>query len=257
MGGQGDLANLGAGEQEALVSARLGDIRKRVNAESWSDNMEKLIADWGEKAAGLRFMHAHSGGGWKKFANDLTLAGIFVTSIASSVSLVATSVEDQNVKDGILYGVGGIGLVSALIQSLKKFYNAEEKAADHASVAKQFGTFYRYITMQMNMSREDRDPADVLTAYALKEYERLQQEAPPLSGKSITAFKAKFLNGEQAVPDVAEESFVITVTRPPPSPESEINVIKKTIKINDVVVKPPLKDVEVGTEEVELAESVE
>ena len=24
--------------------------------------MEKLIADWGEKAAGLRFMHAHSGG---------------------------------------------------------------------------------------------------------------------------------------------------------------------------------------------------
>jgi hypothetical protein len=82
MGGQGDLASLGAGEQEALVSARLGDIRKRVNAESWSDNMEKLIADWGEKAAGLRFMHAHSGGGWKKFANDLALTGILVTSVA-------------------------------------------------------------------------------------------------------------------------------------------------------------------------------
>ena len=194
MGNQGDLASLGAGEQEALVSARLGDIRKRVNAESWSDNMEKLIADWGEKAAGLRFMHAHSGGGWKKFANDLALTGILVTSVASSISLVATSVEDQDVKNGILYGVGGVGLASALIQSLKKFYNAEEKAADHASVAKQFGSFYRYVTMQMNMSREDRDPADVLTAYALKEYERLQQEAPPLSGKSITAFKAKFLS---------------------------------------------------------------
>ena len=139
MGGQDDLAILGAGEQEALVSARLGDIRKRVNAESWSDNMEKLIADWGEKSAGLRFMHAHSGGGWKKFANDLALTGILVTSLASSISLVATSVEDPDVKNGILYGVGGVGLVSALIQSLKKFYNAEEKAADHASVAKQFG----------------------------------------------------------------------------------------------------------------------
>ena len=229
MAGQGDLANLGAGEQEALVSARLGDIRKRVNAESWSDNMEKLIADWGEKAAGLRFMHDHSGGGWKKIANDLAFTGILVTSVASSISLVATSVEDPDVKNGILYVVGGIGLVSALIQSLKKFYNAEEKAADHASVAKQFGTFYRYITMQMNMSREDRDPAHVLTAYAFKEYERLQQEAPPLSGKSITAFKAKYLNREQAVPDVAEDSFVITVTKPPPSSESEINVIKETI----------------------------
>lgn len=257
MGGQDDLASLGAGEQEALVSARLGDIRKRVNAESWSDNMEKLIADWGEKAAGLRFMHAHSGGAWKKFANDLALTGILVTSLASSISLVATSVEDPDVKNGILYGVGGVGLVSALIQSLKKFYNAEEKAADHASVAKQFGSFYRYITMQMNMSREDRDPADILTAYTLKEYERLQQEAPSLSGASIKAFKAKFMNGEQAVPDVAEDKFVIHVTKPPGPPESEINVIKETIKINHVVVKPPVRDVEVGTSGVELAESFE
>jgi len=252
MSGQSELLNLGAGEQEALVSARLGDIRKRVNAESWSDNMEKLIADWGEKAAGLRFMHAHSGGSWKKFANDLALAGILVTSVASSISLIATSVDDQHVKNGILYGVGGVGLVSALVQSLKKFYNAEEKAADHASVAKQFGSFYRYVTMQMNMSREDRDPADVLTAYALKEYERLQQEAPPLSGASITAFKAKFSNGEQAVPDVAEDKFVIHVTKPSCFEEN-----KNTIKIDDVVVKPMVKDVEVGSSHVELSESFE
>ena len=257
MTNQADLANLGAGEQEALVSARLGDIRKRVNAESWSDNMEKLIADWGEKAAGLRYMHSHSGAAWKKFSNNLALTGIFVTSLASSISLVATSVEDQGVKDGILYGVGAVGLISALIQSIKKFYNAEEKAADHASVAKQFGSFYRYITMQMNMSREDRDPADVLTAYALKEYERLQQEAPQLSGKSIIAFKSKFLNGEQAVPDVAEDKFVITVTKPYVQNDSEINIIKETIKVNDVEIKPASKDAKVGISAVQLEENIE
>tara|TARA_B100000927_G_scaffold291372_2_gene293223 strand:+ start:3215 stop:3901 length:687 start_codon:yes stop_codon:yes gene_type:complete len=224
MGGQGDLANLGAGEQEALVSARLGDIRKKVNAESWSNNMEQLISDWGEKAAGLRYMHGHSGGKWKKFSNNLAIASIVVTSVASTISLVATSVEDEETKNGILLGVGGVGLISALLQSFKKFYNAEEKAADHSSVAKQFGSFYRYITLQMNMSREDRDPSDVLCAYALKEYERLQQESPPLSGDSIKSFKAKFSNGEQAVPDVAEDKFVIHITRP----NEEVNFIKET-----------------------------
>ena len=40
----------------------------------------------------------------------------------------------------------------------------------HSSVAKQFGSFYRYMTLQLGMSREDRDPADVLTTWALKEY---------------------------------------------------------------------------------------
>ena len=227
MGGD-DLSNLGAGEQEALVSARLGDLRKKVNADSWSPNMEKMIADWGEKAAGLRFMHAHSGGSWKSFGNNLAITGILVTSIASSISLVATSVEDVQIKNGILFGVGGVGMVSALIQSFKKFYNAEEKAADHASVSKQFGSFYRYITLQMNMSREDRDPADVLTAYALKEYERLQQEAPPISSESIKQFKAKFSNSEQAIPDIAEDKFIIVVTTPDMVIDTnEIKVIKE------------------------------
>lgn len=203
--------NLGAGEQEALATARLGDLRKKVNADSWSDNMELLMKGWGEKAAGLRFMHAHSGGRWKKFANQLSIAGIVVTGVASTVSLVATSIDDEQVKNGLLFGVGGVGLISTLIQSFKKFYNAEEKAADHGSVSKQFGSFYRYMTLQLGMSREDRDPSDVLTVWALKEYERLQQEAPNIDGASVALFKKTFDADLQAIPDVAEDKFVIKV----------------------------------------------
>ena len=226
--------NLNSGEAEALATARLGDLRKKVNAESWSHNMENLMKQWGEKAAGLRFMHAHSGGQWKAFANKLAITGIVVTGVASTLSLIATSVDDQDVKDGILFGVGGIGLVSTLVQSFKKFYNAEEKAADHGSVSKQFGSFYRQMTLQMGMSREDRDPADVLTSWALKEYERLQQEAPNLSGKSIALFKKTFTNKDQAVPDIAEDEFVIKVYKP-------VN----DVEVPAVNVKVPNKDVTV------------
>lgn len=218
------MENLGAGEQEALVSARLGDLRKKVNAESWSPNMESLMKQWGEKAAGLRFMHAHSGGIWKKFSNNLSIAGIVVTGVASTITLIATSVDDESVKNGILFGVGGVGLVSTLIQSFKKFYNAEEKAADHGSVSKQFGSFYRYMTLQLSMSREDRDPADVLTVWALKEYERLQQEAPNVDGASIALFKSRFSGNGQAVPDVAEDRFIINVYKKPVEEEAKEKV---------------------------------
>lgn len=220
--------NLNSGEAEALAAARLGDLRKKVNADSWSDNMELLMKQWGEKAAGLRFMHAHSGSQWKGFANKLSITGIIVTGVASTLSLVATSVDDQEVKNGILFGVGGVGLISTLVQSFKKFYNAEEKAADHSSVAKQFGSFYRYMTLQLGMSREDRDPADVLTSWALKEYERLQQEAPPIGGKSIALFNSKFDKNIQAIPDVAEDKFVIKVYNPP-------NFIEVNARLSDDV----------------------
>jgi len=218
--------NLGAGEQEALASARLGDLRKKVNADSWSDNMEVLMKQWGEKAAGLRFMHAHAGGKWKGFANKLAISGIIVTGVASTMSLIATSIQEPEVKNGILFGVGGVGLVSTLIQSFKKFYNAEEKAADHASVSKQFGSFYRYMTLQLGMSRFDRDPADVLTVWALKEYERLQQESPPIGGDSIVLFKKKFNDPNQSIPDVAEDKFVIKVFKEPEEEDDESENIK-------------------------------
>jgi len=231
--------NLNSGEAEALANARLGDLRKKVNAESWSDNMENLMKQWGEKAAGLRFMHAHSGSKWKAFSDKLAITGIVVTGVASTVSLIATSLDDEDVKEAVLFGVGGVGLVSTLIQSFKKFYNAEEKAADHGSVAKQFGSFYRYMTLQMGMSREDRDPSDVLTTWALKEYERLQQEAPNISGASVALFKKTFQNEHQAIPDVAEDEFIIKIFRPnaepEPEPEPKDNVVIATKETPAVV----------------------
>merc|ERR1712118_367193 len=118
------------------------------------------MKQWGEKAAGLRYMHNHSGTVWKLFSTRLSLTSIIVTGIASTLSLIATSQHDEELKNNFLYSVGGIGLISTLIQSFKKFYNAEEKAADHTPISKQFGTFYRYITLQLGMSREDRESAD-------------------------------------------------------------------------------------------------
>lgn len=209
--------------KEAIAKTELASIRKQLNAASWNDNMEELMKMWGEKAAGLRFMHSNASASWKQFADKLSLAGIFVTGLASSVSLVATSVENEDTKNGILFGVGAVGLISTLLQSIKKFYNAEEKAADHGSIAKQFGSYYRNMILQLGMTREDRNPSDVLSDWALKEYERLQQESPNLGGSTVKLFKSKFDSKLQSFPDIAEDSYIINVYRP--QEEKETNTV--------------------------------
>lgn len=197
--------------QAALADVKRSGLIKQQNAASWSPHMEDLMKMWGEKAAGLRFIHSKSSGKWRGFSNKLTLLSIGISAVASGVSLVAASVEDPTIKNGILYGVGGVGLISSLIQSLKKFYNAEEKAADHGAIAKQFGSYYRFMTLQLGMSREDRMPSNQLSDFALKEYERMQQDAPPIGGDEIQLFKKTFKNSSQSVPDVCEDEFIIRV----------------------------------------------
>jgi hypothetical protein len=212
---------LGAEAQEALTAVKMAGLRKQINADSWNENMENLMKGWGEKAAGLRFMHDNSASGWKKFSNTLTLWSIGITTVASGASLISASIEDPTAKNAVLYAVGGIGIISSLLQSLKKFYNAEEKAADHNAVARQFGSFYRYMTLQMNLTREDRLPSDQLSEHALKEYERLQQEAPALGGAQVELYRKTFAESKQAVPDVCETQFNINIYKYPSSEDEK------------------------------------
>ena len=198
-------------KQLALAQVNMASYKKKVNAESWNDDYENLICSWGEKAAGLKFMHASSSSYWRGVSNNLTLYSIIATTVASAASLIAGSVDDVNAKDVVLFTAGGIGLFTSFIQSLKKFYNADEKAAEHGSIAKQFDSYYRYVTLQMGQSREDRRPSDELSEWALKEYERLQQEALPLSKSDISKFIKTFKDSEQAIPDVCKNEFKIKI----------------------------------------------
>tara|TARA_B100001093_G_scaffold142400_1_gene134870 strand:- start:177 stop:899 length:723 start_codon:yes stop_codon:yes gene_type:complete len=220
-------------ELEALTTVKMGSLRKKINAESWNSNMESLIKAWGEKSAGLRFMHSNSSSKWKAFSNTLTLWSIGVTTIASGVSLISASIDNEEAKNIVLYVVGAIGIGSSLLQSLKKFYNAEEKAADHNAVSRQFGSFYRYITLQLGQTREDRLPSDQLSEYVLKEYERLMQESPPLGGDQIELFKKTFKNSKQSVPDICETDFIINIYNPGVS----------TILEKDVLIDSPKEEI--------------
>lgn len=213
----------------ALAEVRQAGLKKKINADSWNDEYENIITEWGEKASGLRYMHNNSSGYWRGISNNLTLYSIIATSVASAASLVAGSVDDTSAKDAVLFAAGGVGLVTSFIQSLKKFYNCDEKAAEHGSVAKQFGTYYRYVTLQMGMSREDRRPSDELFEWSLKEYERLQQEALPLRGADVSAYKKAFKGSKQAMPDNCRSDYAIKIyNRNEYEPPDEIEIISNT-----------------------------
>ena len=208
----------------ALAEVKMASFKKKVNAESWNDDYENLVTEWGEKASGLRFMHANSSGFWRGVSNNLTLYSIVATTVASAAALVAGSIDSAEAKDVVLFTAGGIGLVTSFIQSLKKFYNADEKAAEHGTIAKQFASYYRYVTLQMGLAREDRRPSDELFEWALTEYERLQQEALPLRRADIALYKSKFKNSKQAMPDNCRTDYSIKIFNREDSLQSEIAV---------------------------------
>ena len=80
------MPELSVEQQEAMKSAELGGLKKKLNAASWSDHMEDLMKSWGEKAAGLRWMHNKAAGSWKAVSNKLTLTGIVLKTVSSAAA---------------------------------------------------------------------------------------------------------------------------------------------------------------------------
>ena len=64
--------------KKALASAQLGELKKISNSKTWNTQNEIFIKKWGEKAAGLRYMHQNASKRWKSFNDKLVVSSIFL-----------------------------------------------------------------------------------------------------------------------------------------------------------------------------------
>lgn len=194
-------------ELSALASARLGKLRKRINADAWSNELEDLMQSWGEKAAGNRELHRKASGYWRKFSDRLYLPVILLSTIGGVSNFGAANTEDPVYW---MYAIGTINIVAATLASIVKYYKPDERSQEHASVAKNFGSFYRNMTVELGLSREDRMNSDELTRWAKAEYDRIQKEAPSVPGKILNEYMTIYKDNRNN-PDIVSTHFEIKI----------------------------------------------
>jgi len=155
-------------------------------------------------------MHSKDRKYWRKKSNIISIASILITTLSSSLSLSSTS---SNYYESIMYLVGFLGLVSSLMQSLKQFYNADEKVSEHKLSSRLYGNFYRSIKLQLALNHNDRIPVSEFVNTSFKEYEKLLQDAPIINTTTIENFKHQFKNITCSKPDICGTDLIIEINR--------------------------------------------
>ena len=194
-------------EISALEGVRLTRIKKKINSSSWSNELEDLMRSWGEKAAGNREMHDNAASKWRKFSNKLYIPILFMTTVTGVSNFSVASTLHYEL---IMYVMGTLNILCAFLTGILKFYKPDKKAENHATTARSFGSFYRNVTLELGMSREERSSSDELAKWAKNEYDRMQQNAPPLSKAIINEFIKTHPN-QVNLPDVALNTFHIEI----------------------------------------------
>ena len=199
--------NMSAEAQEALAAVKMADLRKKINAASWNDNMENLMKTWGEKAAGNRELHDKAAKKWKRFSEKMYVPMIALTTIAGVTNFGAA---DSDYNKYWMYVVGVINIITSFIASVIKYYKPDEKIQEHSSVAKSFGSYYRMMTLELSTSREDRMSPEEITKWAKSEYDRMLKDAPSIPSDVIKEYKNKHKDDDN-IPDCALDSYNIKV----------------------------------------------
>ena len=197
----GEEVSQKAREYEAI--ALVEEFKKNNTSAGWSEEQEKILKIWAEKAAGSRWLHEHSARHYRRLTNRFVYPQIILSTLAGVGGFcVSTSNADSVSVANAGYVIAAINICSALLTSFQKFVCSAEKAENHSTIGRQFAAFYRTIILELSLNPRDRTDCLDLCRQCRVEYDRLMNVAPSVPQKIINLFKKTFPDAKYK-PDIA------------------------------------------------------
>lgn len=196
--------------ETSVVNTELLNLKKKLNAEAWSNEIEDVMQAWGEKAAGHRELHLNASSHWKSFGDKFYIPVILLTTLGGVSNFGAANVSTPL----LMYMIGTVNMVAAALASLVQYYKPEEKTQAHTATAKYYGTFYRTVQVELSLCREDRMNYEDMIKYAKNEYDRIQVESPNIPDVIIENFRRAHMRDvvKMNIPEIVSNQYHIKIS---------------------------------------------
>ena len=197
--------------ETSVVNSELLNMKKKLNAEAWSNEIEDVMQAWGEKAAGHKELHLNAASHWKSFGDKFYIPVILLTTLGGVSNFGAANVDTPFIW---MYAIGSINMFAAALASVVQYYKPEEKTQAHTATAKNYGTFYRTVQVELSLSREDRMNYEDMIKYAKNEYDRIQIEAPNIPDIIIENFRRSHARDviKMNLPEIVNNQYNIKIS---------------------------------------------
>lgn len=163
---------------------------------TYTENENKLLESWKERAAGWRWLHYNAMHHYKTINSRYVYSSIVLSTLAGAGGFsTAGSVDSTKTTMGKVqfymgYIIGATNVIIGLINSFQRFGKAAEKTELHASAAMQYSMLYRLIETELNLSEDHRRSDLVMTVR--QEMDRLLSQSPSIPQIIIDQFNQAF-----------------------------------------------------------------
>jgi hypothetical protein len=199
--------------------------------ESWNDQHESILRQWGEAAGCYRYMHHRAFLMYKKLSMRFTLPVIILSTLTGTANF-AQDQFPESVRGMVPSVIGGLNLVAGLVATIMQFLKINELMENHKAAALSYGLLSRNIRLTLALAREERnsDGLDFVNN-SKTEYDRLIEQSPAVPTTILVAFEKEYpLDNVFTKPEILDVRAI-------PKLKLTVNDVKKGVNIISAITK--------------------
>jgi len=185
----------------------------------WSPNLEKLVAELGERASGLAWLHNKARSHYEVRHNGLAIPVIILSTLAGAASTASASLFGDSASASL--AIGGVSILTGILQTINSYFGFGQRSAGHKFSALQYQKLHDFIAVEMSLQPTERLSAKDALKVIRETTERLGETSPAIPDSIIKRFNDEFT---EKYPDVAKPSEtngikkILIVTQLPKTP---------------------------------------
>ena len=170
-------------------------LRKRemqLREESWNDQHETILRQWGEAAGSYRYMHHRAFLMYKKLSMRFTLPVIVLSTITGTANF-AQEQFPESIRPMVPSIIGGMNLIAGLVATVMQFLKINELMENHKAAALSYGLLSRNVRLTLALAREERSSDGLEFVNNSKtEYDRLIEQSPAIPTTILLHFEKEY-----------------------------------------------------------------
>ncbi len=160
--------------------------------DSWNEQHENILRQWGESSGCYRYMHHRAYLMYKGLSMRFTLPVIVLSAITGTANF-AQEQFPENLRGMVPSVIGGLNLIAGLVATIMQFLKINELMENHKAAALSFGLLSRNIRLELALAREERttDGLEFVTR-CKNEYDRLIEQSPSIPSTILSEFEKDY-----------------------------------------------------------------
>jgi hypothetical protein len=166
---------------------------KKKFKNGWTNEIEKLMAEWADKAVCYRWMHEKTERVF--YTKDLSLMFpvIILSTVTGAANFALNSVvSDPTMKNYVQLGLGGLSIVTGIISTIANRLAYSSGSEAHKGAAILWGKFQRLIAIELSLNPDERTECMFFLKMCRTELDRLIERSPTIPDAIIEACKKEF-----------------------------------------------------------------